>query len=76
MPICLSNIMFNGSENAPGDYFKYLKKIGATDLNGTTWFDRTNYFQTVPTSAAGIVSVPRIRPDGAFAERRYKGKAR
>jgi predicted Zn-dependent peptidase len=28
-----------------------LKQIGATDLNGTTWFDRTNYFQTVPTPA-------------------------
>ena len=43
--------MFNGSENAPGDYFEYTKKIGATDLNGTTWLDRTNYFQTVPTTA-------------------------
>jgi zinc protease len=45
------HIMFNGSENAPGDYFNYTKQIGATDLNGTTWLDRTNYFQTVPTSA-------------------------
>ena len=42
------HIMFNGSENAAGDYFEYLKKLGATDYNGTTWFDRTNYFQTVP----------------------------
>ena len=45
------HIMFNGSENAPGDYFTYTKRIGATDLNGTTWLDRTNYFQTVPRSA-------------------------
>jgi zinc protease len=45
------HIMFNGSENAPGEYFQYTKRIGATDLNGTTWLDRTNYFQTVPTSA-------------------------
>jgi zinc protease len=45
------HIMFNGSENAPGDYFQYTKQIGATDLNGTTWLDRTNYFQTVPTAA-------------------------
>ena len=45
------HIMFNGSENAKGDYFEWTKKIGATDLNGTTWLDRTNYFQTVPTSA-------------------------
>ena len=45
------HLMFNGSENAPGDYFDPLREIGATDLNGTTWFDRTNYFQTVPRSA-------------------------
>ncbi|HEX8402137.1 MAG TPA: pitrilysin family protein [Allosphingosinicella sp.] len=45
------HLMFNGSENAPGDFFQYLQQIGATDLNGTTFFDRTNYFQTVPTGA-------------------------
>ncbi|HWH17362.1 MAG TPA: pitrilysin family protein [Allosphingosinicella sp.] len=45
------HLMFNGSENAPGDYFEYTRAIGATDLNGTTWFDRTNYFQTVPRPA-------------------------
>ncbi|WP_120717456.1 M16 family metallopeptidase [Tsuneonella amylolytica] len=45
------HLMFNGSENAPGDFFEPLQQIGATDVNGTTWFDRTNYFQTVPTGA-------------------------
>ena len=45
------HLMFNGSENAPGDFFEPLQQIGATDLNGTTWFDRTNYFETVPTPA-------------------------
>src|SRR5688572_11178269 len=45
------HLMFNGSENAPGDYFAPLREIGATDFNGTTWFDRTNYFQTVPRPA-------------------------
>ena len=45
------HIMFNGSENAPGDFFEPLRQIGATDLNGTTWLDRTNYFETVPKSA-------------------------
>ena len=48
------HIMFNGSENAPGDFFDPLRQIGATDLNGTTWLDRTNYFQTVPTSALDV----------------------
>ncbi|MBO80528.1 MAG: peptidase M16 [Citromicrobium sp.] len=45
------HLMFNGSENAPNDYFQYLQEMGATDYNGTTNFDRTNYFQTVPTGA-------------------------
>ncbi len=45
------HLMFNGSENAPGDFFKPLQNMGATDYNGTTWFDRTNYFQTVPKGA-------------------------
>jgi len=45
------HLMFNGSENLPGDYFTYLQRIGATGYNGTTSFDRTNYFETVPTGA-------------------------
>lgn len=45
------HLMFNGSENSPGDFFEPLQQVGATDYNGTTWFDRTNYFETVPTGA-------------------------
>jgi len=45
------HLMFNGSEHFNDDYFKALDKIGATDLNGTTSNDRTNYFETVPISA-------------------------
>jgi zinc protease len=45
------HLMFNGTENAPGDFFEHLEDIGATDVNGTTNPDRTNYFQTVPTGA-------------------------
>jgi zinc protease len=45
------HLMFNGSENAPGDFFEPLRQVGATDFNGTTNFDRTNYFQTVPRPA-------------------------
>ncbi len=43
------HLMFNGSENADGDFFGPLAEVGATDFNGTTWYDRTNYFETVPT---------------------------
>jgi zinc protease len=45
------HLMFYGSENAPGSFMGRLEDIGATDWNGTTWFDRTNYFETVPTGA-------------------------
>lgn len=45
------HLMFNGSENAPDDFFEPLKQVGATDFNGTTNLDRTNYFETVPTAA-------------------------
>ena len=38
------HLMFQGSANSGGDYLELLEKVGSTDLNGTTWFDRTNYF--------------------------------
>ncbi|KAF1699120.1 peptidase M16 [Pseudoxanthomonas jiangsuensis] len=45
------HLMFNGSENHQGEYFEPFELVGATDMNGTTWLDRTNYFQNVPTTA-------------------------
>jgi zinc protease len=49
------HLMFNGSEHFDDDWFKVLERIGATDLNGTTNVDRTNYFQNVPVSALDTV---------------------
>ena len=48
------HLMFNGSENHNDEYFRPLQQVGATSMNGTTSFDRTNYFQTVPTSAVDL----------------------
>ena len=45
------HLMFNGSENYNDDYFKPFDRVGATGMNGTTNFDRTNYFQVVPKNA-------------------------
>ena len=45
------HLMFNGSENYDAEYFEPFENVGATGMNGTTWFDRTNYFETVPTPA-------------------------
>lgn len=45
------HLMFNGSENYNKDYFQAMDRIGATNLNGTTNNDRTNYFQNFPVGA-------------------------
>lgn len=45
------HLMFQGSENNPGEFFEPFELVGATDQNGTTNSDRTNYFQNVPTTA-------------------------
>jgi zinc protease len=43
------HMMFQGSKHVPGDsHFRLLEGAGGSDLNGTTDFDRTNYFETVP----------------------------
>ncbi|SVB96903.1 uncharacterized protein METZ01_LOCUS249757, partial [marine metagenome] len=48
------HLMFNGSENHNDDYFFPLERVGATDMNGTTNEDRTNYFQNVPGNAVDL----------------------
>ena len=48
------HLMFNGTENYNAEYFEPFEKIGATDQNGTTNNDRTNYFQNVPTNALDL----------------------
>ena len=45
------HMMFQGSKHVPPDgHFQLLEKAGATGLNGTTDYDRTNYFETVPAN--------------------------
>ena len=45
------HMMFEGSKNVGEKaYFKYLEGAGASDINGTTDFDRTNYYETLPSN--------------------------
>ncbi|MEO5739442.1 MAG: pitrilysin family protein, partial [Vicinamibacterales bacterium] len=45
------HMMFQGSKHIEGDaHFKLLAGAGATGINGTTGFDRTNYFETMPSN--------------------------
>jgi zinc protease len=48
------HLMYNGTENYDKDFFGPLEQAGATDMNGTTNEDRTNYFQNVPTNALDL----------------------
>jgi len=45
------HLMFGGSEHSDTSWFGPMQAIGATDMNGTTNYDRTNYFETVPAGA-------------------------
>ncbi len=45
------HMMFEGSKHVGAKaHFKYLESAGASDINGTTDFDRTNYFETLPSN--------------------------
>ena len=45
------HMMFQRSKHVPEDtYFKFLEAAGASDVNGTTNFDYTNYYETLPSS--------------------------
>src|SRR5256712_6391800 len=45
------HMMFEGSRHVPGNsHFHFLEAAGASDINGTTDFDRTNYFETLPAN--------------------------
>jgi zinc protease len=45
------HMMFEGSEHVGEKaHIKYVQGAGATDVNGTTDFDRTNYFETLPAN--------------------------
>ena len=45
------HMMFEGSEHVGEKaHFKFVEQAGATDINGTTDFDRTNYFETLPSN--------------------------
>jgi zinc protease len=45
------HMMFEGSKHVPGNsHIRFLEAAGASDLNGTTDFDRTNYFETIPAN--------------------------
>ncbi|MEZ6057655.1 MAG: pitrilysin family protein [Planctomycetaceae bacterium] len=57
----LEHMLFKGTPDHP-DVPKVLKAHGA-DFNGTTWLDRTNYFETLPASAENVEFALRLEAD-------------
>lgn len=46
------HMMFRGTKNYPGETFdQTLTSAGANEINATTWFDRTHYYECLPTAA-------------------------
>jgi zinc protease len=44
------HLLFSGSENVGNnEHFRYVQSVGGV-LNGSTFFDRTNYFETLPSN--------------------------
>jgi zinc protease len=42
------HMLFQGSQHVgTNDHFRHLQRVGGV-ANGSTWYDRTNYFETVP----------------------------
>jgi zinc protease len=44
------HMMFSGSKHVQPSPFQVLESVGASGMNGTTNFDRTNYFEVVPSN--------------------------
>jgi zinc protease len=50
----LEHLLFEGTEHCPkGEFDVLLERVGGTN-NGSTWLDRTNYYETVPVHAAEL----------------------
>jgi len=42
------HLMFEGSRHVGAEFDRLMESAGATNVNGTTSWDRTNYFETLP----------------------------
>jgi zinc protease len=50
----LEHLMFEGSQHSPkGQFDDLLERVGGTS-NGSTWLDRTNYYEIVPSHAVEL----------------------
>ena len=70
------HMMFQSSKHVPPDsHIRLLEAAGASDLNGTTDYDRTNYFETVPVESGRARAVARVGSHGLPAREGRSGGA-
>ena len=70
------HFMFQGSRHVEkGEHFSLIQGAGGVN-NATTFFDRTNYFETLPVAPARAGAVARGRPHGDAARRARPGEPR
>ena len=48
------HMLFQGSQHVDTNgHFQYIQQVGGV-VNGSTWYDRTNYYETLPASHLGL----------------------
>jgi predicted Zn-dependent peptidase len=48
------HMLFQGSQHVgKNDHFRLVQQVGGV-ANGSTWFDRTNYYETLPSHCLGL----------------------
>jgi zinc protease len=51
----VEHLMFTGSKHVgPNEHFRLLQRAGATNINGETSFDETQYHETIPPDALAL----------------------
>jgi zinc protease len=58
----LEHLMFKGTPSNR-EIPKSMKERGATNFNGTTWYDRTNYYETLPANEENLEWALRLEAD-------------
>ena len=62
------HVMFQGSAHVgKAEHMALVQAAGGT-LNGTTWLDRTNYFETLPSHQLELAHLARGGPDGTLLD--------
>ena len=72
----LEHLLFKGTKKYPGKRFTHILEGSGARVNATTWFDRTNYYETMPLEIlpkAIDIEADRMR-NAAFTEYDKKWK--